>query len=339
MEGILAVEQERTEESREIMKSIHKPMKKWYKEQPAEFAKAHGRFPLFWQDLQAWKEWDEVYKAYMIATEDKSAGSALRKRTKEVAAAAADADAAEAATAATAAAATAANAAAANAAADGEAAGLTAASPPPAPPADSDGSSRKRKSRWGSGDDAGTSDASAAPAPRTKSRWGGDVAAGAGGAIAPPPPPGPGPPGGALPTVNMAALGLDPKQLKIMQLRLRLTELDTKLSYGAPFIAAEAAMEAVDPGRSPSPEPVLDPATGERTNTREARLRAKYMTEREKLLSEVVELSGNLFGGPAAGGSFTPVMPSGGMMQRKLCVIYFFLRVCGVFFPCMPALM
>lgn len=40
--------------------------------------------------------------------------------------------------------------------------------------------------------------------------------------------------------------------------------------------------------RSPSPEPVYDPKTGLRMNTREQRLKEKYLKERQRLIYEVL---------------------------------------------------
>ena len=40
--------------------------------------------------------------------------------------------------------------------------------------------------------------------------------------------------------------------------------------------------------RSPSPEPVYDPKTGLRMNTRDQRLKDKYLRERQRLIYEVL---------------------------------------------------
>jgi splicing factor 1 len=49
--------------------------------------------------------------------------------------------------------------------------------------------------------------------------------------------------------------------------------------------------ESNDPDlRSPSPEPIYDPKTGLRQNTREQRLKDKYFKERLRLIDEVILL-------------------------------------------------
>ena len=42
--------------------------------------------------------------------------------------------------------------------------------------------------------------------------------------------------------------------------------------------------------RSPSPEPIYDQKTGQRTNTREQRLKEKYMKERYRLITELLQM-------------------------------------------------
>ena len=269
MEGILAVEKERSEEMRSIMKTIHKPMKKWYKTQDAAFKKKHGRFPLFWQDLDPWSEWTDVYKAYMIATEDKGAGSALRKLTS-VSKSAESGDSTASTSKDNASTSVAPSSSTSTTAATNSNAG---ASPTAMP--------RKRKSRWGS-----------EKVVKPKSRWG---------AAAPAP---------AAPKANlagMAALGLAPDQLKIMKLRLQLTEVEKKLKN----VEQEAKAQAADPNRSPSPDPIMDPETGQRKNTRVALLREKYTKERAAIQKEMNDL----------GAGMSMSTSSGGMMQRKLYVI------------------
>ena len=254
MEGILEVEKERSEESQEILKTIHKPMRKWYKTQPADFKKKYGRFPLFWQDLKPWKSWDDVYKAYMIATEDKGAGSALRKLTKVTKETPEAESSANKSTSAIGGDASATTLAVTTSSTGDAVAPSDAAQAAPAAASTAEGDKvptpRKRKSRWST---------EAAPKAKTRSRWGAAE-------TSPTPGAGSGNAAAAKPGLdaqalgNMAKLGLAPEQLQIMKLRLRLTEIDMKLQN----VQNEAAQLANDPNRSPSPEPETDPATGTR---------------------------------------------------------------------------
>ena len=50
-----------------LHKTLHKPMKIWYKGD-AGMKAAHGSFPLFWQDLKDWGALKEVYKLYLVST-------------------------------------------------------------------------------------------------------------------------------------------------------------------------------------------------------------------------------------------------------------------------------
>ena len=83
---ISEVAKESAKESEEIMKSSHKAMKKWYKEQGSTVSDLYGRFPIFWQDLKTWSHWSDVYKQYLCATQqvaDESA-SDVKQNTVEV---------------------------------------------------------------------------------------------------------------------------------------------------------------------------------------------------------------------------------------------------------------
>jgi splicing factor 1 len=59
------------------------------------------------------------------------------------------------------------------------------------------------------------------------------------------------------------------------------------------------AFESNDPDlRSPSPEPVYDAKTGLRQNTREQRLKEKYIKERLRLIEEVMLMDPNFIPPP-----------------------------------------
>jgi hypothetical protein len=328
VEGILAVEKEQQVESVEILKAIHKPMRQWFKTLDAAIRKQHGRFPLFWQELKDWPAWAEVYKAYMIATEDKSAGSALRKLTtvKREGLVKQEAGASTAAAAAAgggggvgvggvkteseASLALAGEAAATSAAAAGdggaEADGTVAATDGSVAAATDDGtgtdSGRKRKSRWSTEDSA----------PRTRSRWGGGgaAAAAAGGVPPPPPPPPPAPPKPNLD--QMAKMGLvSAENLQIMKLRLKMTELDNKLRN----VQYEAAALAADPNSAPPPPPETGGAPADMGVTAIVmRLTAQYTKEKEEVQGEIEKL-----GGPSQDSSATRPRRTE-MMSRKLYV-------------------
>lgn len=78
--------------------------------------------------------------------------------------------------------------------------------------------------------------------------------------------------------VDPAALTLE--QLETLALRVRIEEITHKLVTDNLELGIEAR------GRSPSPEPTYDPASGKRTNTREMRTREKLQIERQYLVLE-----------------------------------------------------
>ena len=67
------VEAERAADVTAVMERVHRPMKKWFRTKP-ELKESYGRFPLFWQDLRLWDDWNSVYKLYMADIEAKEGG-------------------------------------------------------------------------------------------------------------------------------------------------------------------------------------------------------------------------------------------------------------------------
>ena len=59
----------------DLLKSLHKPLKAWYKGAPDPegeglmLAKRLGRFPMFFQDLRKWEGFKEAYKLYLASIE------------------------------------------------------------------------------------------------------------------------------------------------------------------------------------------------------------------------------------------------------------------------------
>lgn len=76
------------------------------------------------------------------------------------------------------------------------------------------------------------------------------------------------------------------REEKSMLLRLQIDSVMRRLQT----VAEDARREEQNPNRSPSPEPQYD-RSGKRTNTREARMRAKLENERIKLQGELVSLN------------------------------------------------
>jgi len=88
---------------------------------------------------------------------------------------------------------------------------------------------------------------------------------------------------------QLAALAASQKltaaQTKMMLLKLQLQEISTKLVNPSAYIDKEAM--------SPSPEPTYD-SQGKRTNTRDIRFQKKLMSERQKILDEMVKIDPNM---------------------------------------------
>lgn len=76
------------------------------------------------------------------------------------------------------------------------------------------------------------------------------------------------------------------EQVQEIQLRVRIKELTIRLDG----LAAEVAAIAQDPNRSPSPPPEYD-SSGNRTNTREMRMRRVLERERNELVEEILTLN------------------------------------------------
>eukprot|EP00854_Cymbomonas_tetramitiformis_P009291 gene9291-11007_t len=149
---------------------------------------------------------------------------------------------------------------------DPEAETPTAAPPAESTPAPEEGAKKKRKSRWEAAEEP-----AAAPGPAVATVQGGQLVL----------------PGGLqvqLPATLLAATGApidaDPE---VQELHKKLGDINQKLLSGS----------VVDPNipdweRSPSPEPIYD-RLGNRTNTREVRYREKLSTQRSDIIEELIE--------------------------------------------------
>ena len=135
---------------------------------------------------------------------------------------------------------------------------------------------RKRRSRWGQPAE-GDGDADGAAAARKRSRWG-DKSAGSSSSL-----PASAAAAAALTAASIAAAMtasmLSPGQLEHMKQQARIDELTRLMLDPVSSLPPDAP-------RSPSPEPVYD-SHGQRTNTREQRLRARYTAERSALIEQL----------------------------------------------------
>lgn len=76
---------------------------------------------------------------------------------------------------------------------------------------------------------------------------------------------------------------LSQNEFEILMRKHRLDELNQKLQVSEP--------DQTDPDlRSPSPEPIYDPETGVKINTREVRAKEKYQKERYRLIQDLIEM-------------------------------------------------
>jgi len=270
-------------EAAEEQKRLHRPMKAWYASaEQAHLAALHGAFPQFWRDLAGWTAWSAVMREYNRFLEKGPVAASAAPAVVQPEAASAPPDAA------------------------GE-------QPAAAPTEDGAAPARKRR-RWGDTVDAppasgGGEGAAAAGGDeaRRRTRWMGEVAAAGAGAalgqaveVCPPTLP-PMPPvsrgrcrwGARAISSSLALLppGCSPMQEALFVYRVRVEEIQLRLS----LVPMEAARQAADPARSPSPEPEYD-SNGKKLNGREARL-AKALTEkRDRLLERMMDLNPALAG-------------------------------------------
>jgi hypothetical protein len=97
-------------------------------------------------------------------------------------------------------------------------------------------------------------------------------------------------PGQPLPPITGAQMmqqALTPEVIQqSLVIKMQLQGVTDKLLT----VAADAARIELDPYRSPSPPPKYD-SNGKRTNTREIRMREKFMTERTKLIEDLLKLN------------------------------------------------
>lgn len=104
---------------------------------------------------------------------------------------------------------------------------------------------------------------------------------------------------------------LSVREQRIMLARMQLEDVSVKLN-NVVVLAQEAEK---DPNRSPSPDPVYN-AQGKRTNTREVRMRTKFMQQRKKLLDDILRMKPSLAGSSAGvrDGNAAP------KLQRKIYI-------------------
>ncbi|ETW00360.1 hypothetical protein H310_07005 [Aphanomyces invadans] len=119
-----------------------------------------------------------------------------------------------------------------------------------------------RKSRWGAAVESNETEEAPPAAPKKKSRWA-PVGSSADG-----------------PAVMSAA-----EQQSIV-LRAKLDALALKMAT----VVQDAAIISKDPNRSPSPPPVYD-SMGKKLNTREARMRAAYESQRMDIIGQLVQVN------------------------------------------------
>jgi splicing factor 1 len=107
--------------------------------------------------------------------------------------------------------------------------------------------------------------------------------------------------------LHVACKGMTTGQADAVLSHLRLEAIEAQLK----LLAAGRPLDEVDPlpvdpltleptrARSPSPEPIYDPATGVRVNTRRERLRVRLLTLQKRIVSEALLRSPNDFRPPA----------------------------------------
>lgn len=272
---------EEEQERLAMLKSLHRPMRQWFNEDPA-LKEKHGIFPMFWQDLASWPSMRELKKMYLVAIERKENPSALNDDAldevmPDIAVSPDGKDST-----------TPASATTTIAMVNGESTGNASGSSTGGGDDNSvEGGKKKRKKRWGEAarknrfsnkdedEVEGGGDASGSGSPPSKarkSRWSSEATESAAEAS---PGAGASTTGGAIPGMPV---NLSQEQIQeTLVLQVRLTQANEKLAT----VDQDAVVRSQDPDRSPSPPPRYD-SNGVRTNPRNVRMREALNRERSE---------------------------------------------------------
>lgn len=272
---------EEEQERLAMLKSLHRPMRQWFNEDPT-LKEKHGNFPMFWQDLASWPPMRELKRMYLVAIERKENPDAAKDDACDEAmpdvAVSAEGQAPT----------TSVSAATTVVTVNGDSTGNASGSfTGDGDDNSGEGGKKKRKKRWGEAarknrfsnkdDDEpveveGGGDASGSGSPPSKarkSRWSSEATNSAAEALPA------GTTGGVIPGMPV---NLSQEQIQeTLVLQVRLTQANEKLAT----VDQDAIARSQDPDRSPSPPPRYD-SNGVRTNPRNVRMREALNRERSE---------------------------------------------------------